>query len=74
MYSGAATGASTDYAYTQVFDTSAAPPAVGPNTTSSYWIYPQGSGATGVAGTNSTCVAVDLVFTDGTVLRKLRRR
>jgi hypothetical protein len=69
QYSGAANGAAADYAYTQVFDTSAAPPTIGPNTTLSYWIYPQSSRLAGVSGDNSSCVAVDMVFTDGTALR-----
>ncbi len=69
MYSGSANGAATDYAYTQVFDTSAAPPTIDANATLSYWIYPQSSAVPGVSGSNSSCVALDLVFTDGTALR-----
>ena len=64
MYSGAANGAATDYAYVQVFDTSAHPPTIDANTTLSYWIYPQNS-------TNSSCVALDMIFSDGTALRNL---
>ncbi|ACU74625.1 glycosidase PH1107-related [Catenulispora acidiphila DSM 44928] len=64
MYSGAATGAANNYAYMQLFDTSAHPPAVDANTTLSYWIYPQNSA-------NSTCVALDVVFSDGSALRNL---
>jgi predicted GH43/DUF377 family glycosyl hydrolase len=71
MYSGAANGAATDYAYMQVFDTSAHPPTVDANTTLSYWIYPQSSSTTGVTGSNSSCVALDMVFSDGTALRNL---
>lgn len=64
MYSGSADGAATDYAYTQVFDTSAHPPTIDANTTLSYWIYPQNSN-------NSTCVALNMIFSDGTALRNL---
>lgn len=64
VYSGAASGASADYAYTQVFDTSAHPPTIDANTTLSYWIYPQNSN-------NSSCVALDMVFSDGSALRNL---
>lgn len=64
MYSGSAGGAATDYAYTRVFDTSAHPPTIDANTTLSYWIYPQNS-------TNSSCVALDIVFSDGSALRNL---
>ena len=69
MYSGAAEGAANDYAYTEVFDTSAHPPATDANTTLSYWIYPQSSSTAGVSGDNSSCVALDLIFSDGTALR-----
>ncbi|HEV2635934.1 MAG TPA: hypothetical protein VGX23_12345 [Actinocrinis sp.] len=69
MYSGSANGAATDYAYTQVFDLSASPITVSSGTTLSYWIYPQSSSRTGVTGGTSSCVALDLIFTDGTALR-----
>jgi len=43
---------------------------VGPNTTLTYWIYPQSAATSGlVSGSNSSCVAVDLIFTDGSNLR-----
>jgi predicted GH43/DUF377 family glycosyl hydrolase len=64
LYSGAADGAAVDYAYTKVFDTSAHPPTIDANTTLSYWIYPQNSN-------NSTCMALDMIFSDGTALRNL---
>jgi predicted GH43/DUF377 family glycosyl hydrolase len=64
MYSGSANGAATDYAYMQVFDVSAHPPTIDANTTLSYWIFPQSS-------TNSSCVALDMVFSDGSALRNL---
>src|SRR5260370_38436837 len=64
MYSGDAAGVATDYAYMKVFDTSAHPPAIDANTTLSYWIYPQNS-------IKSTCVALAMIFSDGTALRNL---
>ena len=64
MYSGDAAGGTTDYAYMKVFDTSAHPPTIDANTTLSYWIYPQN-------WSNSTCVALDMIFSDGTALRNL---
>jgi predicted GH43/DUF377 family glycosyl hydrolase len=65
MYSGDATGGAgrNDYAYAKVFDTSAHPPNIDAGTTLSYWIYPQ--------STNGTCVALDMVFSDGSALRNL---
>ena len=69
MYSGSASGAATDYAYMQIFDLSAHPPAIDANTTLSYWIYPQSSNTAGVSGDNSSCVALDAIFSDGTALR-----
>lgn len=62
-YSGTATGAAQDYAYMKVFDLSSAPLSVTPDTTLSYWIYPEDEDA--------TCESLDLVFTDGTALRDL---
>lgn len=64
LYSGDATGAATDYAYMRIFDLSAHPPIIDSKTTLSYWIYPQNS-------TTSTCVALDMVFSDGSALRNL---
>lgn len=64
LYSGAATGAPTDYAYTEIFDTSAHPPKIDDNTVLSYWIYPQYTD-------NSTCMALDMVFRSGKALRNL---
>jgi hypothetical protein len=42
----------------------------------SYWIYPmtplgQESGTSSMTGLNSTCAAVDIIFTDGTARRNL---
>ena len=54
------------------YDLSGSPLAIGTSKTLSYWIYPQ-SNATSTwvpAGSNnSTCVAIDLIFTDGSTLR-----
>ena len=70
MYSGHATGAATDFAYMQLFNLSGQKVTVGANTTLSYWVYPQSSNANGnVAGSNSSCVAIDLIFSDNTNLR-----
>ena len=73
MYSGYSEGGTTDYAYMKVFDLSGQNITVSPGMTLNYWIYPQAmtSGSLYVTGTNSTCVAIDLVFTDGTALRNL---
>jgi len=70
MYSGMDNSATSSYAYLKVFDLSARNIVVGPTTTLSYWIYPQSSATSpvGVSGSNSGCVAVDLVFADGTNL------
>jgi len=70
MYSGNALGASSDYAYSKIYDLTTTPVTVGAATTLSYWIYPQNhSDYSTITGSNSTCVAVDLQFTDGTNLR-----
>jgi predicted GH43/DUF377 family glycosyl hydrolase len=72
MYSGGALGDAEDYAYLKVFDLSDNPLMVTKDTALSYWIYPQSSAHQGgVSGDNSSCVAVDLVFSDGTALREL---
>jgi predicted GH43/DUF377 family glycosyl hydrolase len=69
-FSGTAGGSAQDDAYMRLFDLSSAPVPVGKNTTLSYWIFPDGSDLDGsVSGGNSTCVALDMVFTDGTALR-----
>jgi hypothetical protein len=72
MYSGYAQGGSNDYAYLKLYDLSSNPLAVGTAKTLSYWIYPQSNATSSwvaAGSTNSTCVAVDLVFTDGSTLR-----
>jgi hypothetical protein len=72
MYSGAAQGGTNTYAYLRVYDLSGSPLAIGAGKTLSYWIYPQSNATNGnvpAGSTNSQCVAVDLIFTDGTTLR-----
>ena len=65
MYSGNDTSTSTSYAYMQVFDLQASPITVGSTTTLEYWIFPQSSSNIGlVSGSNSTCVALDVIFSD----------
>ena len=72
MYSGSGQGGGTVYAYLKFYDLSGSPLAIGTSKTLSYWIYPQ-SNATSTwvpAGSNnSTCVAIDMIFTDGSTLR-----
>jgi hypothetical protein len=69
-YSGLDNSATKSYAYMKVFDLSSKNIVVGPTTTVSYWIYPQSSATSNlVSGNNSTCVAVDMIFTDGSNLR-----
>jgi alpha-L-fucosidase 2 len=71
MYSGSASGTGP-HAYLKVFDFSGSPVPVGSATTLSYWIYPQSNATTpyvAAGSTNSECVAVDLIFSDGTTLR-----
>jgi alpha-L-fucosidase 2 len=72
MYSGYANGGSATHAYMQVFDLSQAPLTVGSGTTLTYWIFPQSNATTtwvSAGSTNSECVAVDMIFTDGSDLR-----
>ncbi|HVU69776.1 MAG TPA: GH92 family glycosyl hydrolase [Ktedonobacteraceae bacterium] len=74
MYSGLDNNTTTSYAYMEVFDVSGQSLTVGSGTTLSYWIYPQSSsdstpGANLTSGSNSACVAIDLIFSDGSDLR-----
>lgn len=70
VYSGSAQGGAQDYAYAQLFDLRGQTIAVNSTATLSYWVYPQSSSSNGVvSGTNSTCMAIDLIFSDGTNLR-----
>jgi hypothetical protein len=72
MYSGSGQGGGTVHAYMKIYDLSGSPLAIGTSKTLNYWIYPQ-SNATSTwvpaGSTNSTCAAMDLVFTDGSTLR-----
>ncbi len=71
MYSGSDSSGSQSYAYDKVFDLTSTPITVQSTTTLSYWIFPQSSSTAPVpvSGSNSSCVAVDLVFSDGSTLR-----
>ncbi len=56
----------------KVFDLSGSPLAIGTAKTLSYWIYPQSNATTpyvAAGSTNSECVAIDMIFTDGSTLR-----
>jgi alpha-L-fucosidase 2 len=71
MYSGSASG-SSPHAYLKVFDLSGQPLNIGTAKTLSYWIYPQSNATTPwvpAGSTESSCVAVDLIFTDSGTLR-----
>jgi hypothetical protein len=72
MYSGLAKGGTSVYAYMKIYDLSARPVPVTPETTLSYWIFPQSSATNAhvpVHSTMSECVAIDLIFTDSSTLR-----
>jgi len=72
MFSGSGQGGSNVYAYLKVYDLSGSPLAVGTSKTLSYWIYPQSNATSSwvpAGSTNSTCVAIDMIFTDGSTLR-----
>ncbi|MFF2510301.1 hypothetical protein [Streptomyces sp. NPDC058086] len=72
MYSGYANGGSYDHAYMQVYGFNGAPLTVRGDTTLSYWVFPQSDATTpwvSAGSDDSTCVAVDLIFTDGSDLR-----
>jgi hypothetical protein len=73
MYSGMANSATSAHAYMKIFDLSASAITVSPGTMLSYWIYPESQnnsiGGSYVSGNNSTCVAIDMIFSDGSTLR-----
>ncbi len=70
MYSGLDNSASGSYAYLKVFDVSAQNLAITSTSKLSYWIFPQSSATSNlVSGNSSSCVAIDMVFTDGSNLR-----
>ncbi|WP_126625793.1 hypothetical protein [Dictyobacter alpinus] len=72
LYSGYASNPNgTDYAYSKIFDVSSRNIVIHSSSTLSYWINPE-SAATSynyATGSNSTCVGVDLIFSDGSTLR-----
>ncbi|GCE13576.1 RHS repeat-associated core domain-containing protein [Tengunoibacter tsumagoiensis] len=70
LYSGSDNNSTRSFAYMKAFDLSSQNIVVGPNTNLSYWIFPQSGNTTTLpGGSNSTCVAVDMVFTDNSTLR-----
>jgi len=73
QYGGTASGGASTHAYLEAFSNST---ALSSSSRLSYWIYPMTpmgseSGASSMTGLDSTCVAIDIVFTDGTALRNL---
>lgn len=74
MYSGEDNSSTSSYAYMEVFDLSGQNLTVGSSTTLTYWVYPENSsgsapGSNLTSGNNSSCVAIDLIFSDGSNLR-----
>ncbi|HVK22146.1 MAG TPA: hypothetical protein VM677_12380 [Actinokineospora sp.] len=57
--------------FQQVADLSSSAPVLASTSTLTYWIYPNSATADPglVVGNSSTCVALDLVFTDSSTLR-----
>jgi trypsin len=69
LYSGKDNSATKSFAYLKAYDAPGV--LVTKRTLLRYAIWPEGAG-THATGTNSTCVAVDLDFSDGTHLRDLK--
>ena len=69
LFAGSPGAQADNHAYMKLFDVAGQNIVVGANTTLSYWVYPVGTNRTGGASINSTCVALDLIFTDGTASR-----
>ncbi|MFD9977051.1 hypothetical protein [Streptomyces sp. NPDC059017] len=73
QYAGSTRGGiGNAHAYLKVFDLSDKPLTIGRASTLSYWIYPKNADRWDGMDwpvNNSNCVALDLVFTDGTTLR-----
>ncbi|WIM94616.1 LamG domain-containing protein [Actinoplanes oblitus] len=68
MYSGRDTSDTRSYAYTKAYDLRNL--RVQQQSVLTYAVYPQSSATSDlVSGSNSTCVAIDVVFTDGTNVR-----
>jgi len=73
QYGGTASGGTSTHAYMEAFSEST---TLSTTSRLSYWIYPQSNlgsepGASSMTGLDSTCVAIDVIFTDGTALRNL---
>ncbi|HTK09494.1 MAG TPA: hypothetical protein VL485_20145 [Ktedonobacteraceae bacterium] len=80
LYSGYDRSPNDSYAYMKVFDTTNRQLIIDQDTELDYWIYPQ-SAASNIArarglvrGSNSACVAVDLLFSNGSNLRDASMR
>jgi hypothetical protein len=72
MYSGYGQGGSAVYAHLMIYNLSGSPLQIIADKTLSYWIYPQSDATTPwvpAGSDNSTCVGVELIFTDGSALR-----
>jgi len=70
MFSGKAQGGAIDCAYMKLFDLSGQNVVISSGMHFSYWIFPQSNTNNALAtGSNSTFVALDLIFADGTSLR-----
>lgn len=69
VYSGSDNSTTESYAYLKAYDMKNLPVRAG--TVLSYWVYPQSNaGSWGMAvGSNSTCVGIDLIYTDNSSLR-----
>lgn len=75
LYSGSALGKAENYAYLKLFDLSREPVDVKAATKLSYWIHPESETSYPLAkGLNSTHIALDVIFSDGTALRNLNAR
>jgi hypothetical protein len=70
MYSGKDNSTTKSYAYLKAATVPNIP--VDARSVLEYWIYPLGGTGSNATGNYSTCVAVDLDFTDGTYLRGLK--
>ncbi|MEV0901161.1 LamG domain-containing protein [Actinoplanes sp. NPDC049802] len=68
LYSGKDNSATRSFAYTKAYDLRHL--KIQKESVLSYAVYPQSTAtSTMVSGSNSTCVAIDIVFTDGTNVR-----
>ena len=75
QYSGTASGGATDYAYMKAFSSSV---TITSTSRLSYWVFPMGPkgqepGASSTTGRNSSCVAIDIIFADGTSATRASR-